>query len=231
MEQNPLKKQDTKRDEAIKEQITKFLNEIFSSGDVNGKINEIIRQLEVLPDMELPFNKIEIISGLKESLNIKEKDKFISYLLKIIEPLFILRVDNPKFFEKLQREAIINNEKDKNIRLSEFTYFRFHENGISIHLAPAREFLKEKGVKAFINDVQTGLKNLASIIKDKKDIKKVTATSWIVNEHPGLMETLGFTVDDKEIDPPPESLDKRKKRESWMLLEDFLAKYGENNQD
>ena len=39
------------------------------------------------------------------------------------------------------------------------------------------------------------------------------------------MKMLGFTVGDKEIDPSPKSLDKRKKRESFILREDFLNRY------
>ena len=225
MEKTPLQqpKQEVRID-YFTEEAKRSFSRIFDSKEVQKGIDDVIPVIERIPDSEVS-NKEEVIKGLKESVEIKDKNTFINNVLKVIEPIRIFSLNNPKLFEEMQREHIVT--KEENTKLSGVLFCGFDEERHSahIHLTPAREFIKNFGVKAFINEVKDGLYVLAEMLKDKKDIKEVTATSWIVLEHPALMENLGFTIADKKLGLSSSPNDERKARDSYMYREDFLTKY------
>ncbi len=213
------------------EEVKRSFSRIFDSVEKQKEIDGVVYMIEQIPDDKIN-NKEEVINGLKTSVEIKSKKDFINHILKVVEPVHIFSLKNPKLFEDMQREHVL--EKEENTRLSKVLFCGFDDKRKSahIHLAVAREFIKEFGIKAFIREVTDGLRKLAEIIKDNNEVNEVTATSWIVKEHPELMKNLGFTLADKKLELSPSSDDKRKRRDSFISREDFLSKYGNkyNNQ-
>ena len=158
-------------------------------------------------------------------------------MLKVLEPIIILQATKPEILEKIekenekvQREEILNG--DGNLKLSEVLYSGIngeHENEAEIHLAPANEFIKEKGIGVFKNEIESGLKKLATIIKSNNNIEKVSAVSWIVAKNPVLLESLGFTIigeiSEEEKRQKNYIGDNRPIARASMKREDFLARY------
>ena len=150
-EKDPVEQQRIKID-SLKEQTKGNLGRLFDNREELGdKIDQFILQLEIFERSGLVFNKEQIIQGVRESVNIHDRETFIAHLLRILEPIIILKVTQSKIFEKVDREATINNSG--NLRLSEVLYVSFEDETARIHLAPAIEFIKEVGMGNFRKEI------------------------------------------------------------------------------
>jgi hypothetical protein len=194
-------------------------------------ISDLIKKLGKIYEAGLSFDKDGIIKGVKESLEITDKEAFVSHIVKTLKPFVLLNVTKHDFIESIlekeRREEILNEVG--NFKLSEVLYAGAGKNEAHIHLAPAKEFIKEKGIAYFKNEIKNGLKKLAEMIEDKPKIEKITATSWIVGKNPALLEDLGFTIiggipeEEKEKHFKDET---RPVAKAFINREDFLKKYG-----
>jgi hypothetical protein len=192
-----------------------------------NRINIFILQLDIFEKNGLLLNKEEVIKGLKESINIQDKETFVLHLLNILGPITELKITQSDIFERTEREAIVSSPN--NTRLSEVLYANFEKDRAFIHLAPATELIKKEGLGNFKKEVEIGLNKLAEIIKVNDKIKEIWAISWIVAKNPVLLEGLGFTI----VGPIPQeerdehfSEETRPVAKAFMTREDFLAKYG-----
>lgn len=233
MEKNQLEQ--IKINEEVKKQTEELREKCLVLFDDREKlekgISDLIKRLEKIYEAGLSFDKDGIIKGIKESLEIKDKETFVSHLVKTLEPFILLNITKHDFiehiWEKERREEILN--EDGNFKLSEVLYAGSEGNEASIHLAPAKEFIKEKGIAYFKNEIKVGLIKLAEMIENKPEIEKITATSWIVAKNPALLVDLGFIVDGnitKEEKEQYFSEDTRPVSKAFINREDFLKKYG-----
>jgi len=241
MEKSPINQQNLKID-VIKDETKVSLGHLFDNKEkeLNNRIDNFILKLEFLEKNGVALNKEQIINGVRESAYIKDREVFISHLLKVLEPIITIQAAQPEIKEilereneKVQRDEILS--EDGNLKLSEVLYSGIngeHKNEAEIHLAPATEFIKEKGIGVFKNEIENGLKKLATIIKSDNNIEKVSAVSWIVAKNPALLESLGFTI-------IGEISEEEKKQENYiggnrpiarasMKREDFLVRYDTN---
>jgi hypothetical protein len=229
MDKNPLEQQRIKI-EALKKEMREKYGEMFDEKEkLAERIDGFILQLETLEREGLSFNREDVAKGLKESLEIRDKEKFIAHLLKILEPLMVLKFTQSKIFEKVERNIAVNSR----VKLSEVLSVAFENEKANIHLAPATELIKEGGGMAnFKKEVTSGLHKLAKIIKSDDKIKEIWATSWIIAKNPALVEKLGFTVVGTlpEIENDGEFFDAQRQRRpiasAFMKREDFLLRYG-----
>ncbi len=94
---------------------------------------------------------------------------------------------------KVAKEVIDSPFKDKR-RINEAIGIRLEsDTELSIHCAD----LKDKTFKEKIDLLKDGLWSTAFFLRERspwRNVDKITATSWIVKEHPKLMESLGFTI-------------------------------------
>ncbi len=119
------------------------------------------------------------------------------------------------------------------VRLNEVLGYHIREfkdggKGIALHLAPMFDFsTKEK-----IANVLDGMRILAGQMRDDPafaEAKAVTTTSWIVAEHPELIERFGFHIrgpispEDKARVFPNEA---REVHWAIMFRDEFLNLYG-----
>jgi hypothetical protein len=165
-----------------------------------------------------------IISGLdrlSESPDL-EKEKFIDVVFDVLEPLIILRSEQPEIFEAQARIAF----NEKFIPINQLLSYEISrdEKSVHIHIAPNKT-TEQKG-----NLLMEGLQILANILKEKEneDIGTVVATSWFVAKHPRFMTGLGFTVDgpiDKKTRKDYFADDPRAVSRSHMSRTDFLAEH------
>jgi hypothetical protein len=230
MEQNPLEQQKIKID-SLREEMRGNLGRFFDDkGEMNNRINAFVLQLENLEKAGLVFNKEEIVKGVRESIWIEDREKFITRLIEILEPLTILRATQSKIFEKIERDETINSSG--NLRLGEVLYVGFENETANLHLAPAAELIKDKGIANFKQEIESGLSELARIMQGDENIKEVWATSWIVAKNKLLLEKLGFTFvgEISEMENDTNYVDrhgnKRPFASAFMKREDFLARYG-----
>lgn len=115
----------------------------------------------------------------------------ISVTTKLIEQSGLTNAE----FEAKIRENQLNREG--NYEINELLYCSIHGESLSLHVhtsstqSPMQNYGKMK----------EGLKILADRIRGLPDhggLKRIEGTSWIIAEHPELLERLGFAVDRDE---------------------------------
>ncbi|MES2930960.1 MAG: hypothetical protein V4665_04230 [Patescibacteria group bacterium] len=229
--ENPLERQILEKENLLKRLREKYGNLFEKREELQSQIEDFILQLDIYEKEGIISNKEEFVMGLKESFEIQDKEKFVTHLLKIFEPLVNAKFTQPRIFEKIQREMEVNS----GLKLSEVLSAELKpEDGIvKIHLAPAKELIKGEGVGYFKKEIEIGLRKLAEEIGiPNNEIKKIVAESWIVAKNRSLVETLGFTYDG--ILPKEESGavyhddlgNKLPVARAVMTREDFLVRYG-----
>ena len=121
------------------------------------------------------------------------------------------------------REKINNSlGKEKFIEANELISYGKEDNIIHIHVVP-----KEKIENIFIS-FREGMEKISKIVREDEEIEKVTATSWIVAEHPRALERVGFTIDGEIGDEMRKAHFSNEKRPIWgahISREELLKKY------
>lgn len=185
-----------------RESLKKNLEIIFDNKEERlfSSINEFITRADVLEKNGLIFNKEKIIKELKESINVKDKETFVSHVLKALDPIIISKIDQPDIFKKIRLEEAKTSREETmsepgHVILSEFLYCNLEKNAARIHLAAAYDFITKDKINDFKQDIVIGLKKLAKIIEPMKNIDKVVASSWIIEKSPRRLKELGFTIE------------------------------------
>jgi len=214
--------QEVKRQDNELERAKKRFGKIFDDHeDGTKRVEDILSRIRPFLESDLIDGK-KIHKSLEQCSTIETKGEFIEKAFSALEPILDLKMNNPDAFEKIQREAFV--EQSGFTRLNEVLSYGEYDNVIHIHLAPSKEI----GIGKVRTLVREGLEKLAGIVKEKEEVKEVTATSWIVAEHPKLMEILGFTVKG-EIDQETRERhfmdDNREIHRATMERKDFLSKY------
>ena len=141
-----------------------------------------------------------------------------------------------------QNRKVINETEAKNVelnlrsnpnRLSRVIYATYDKNMVHVSLEPSYDLIKKEGITSFKKEVDNGLRKLAEIIKSNNRIQSIWMTSWIVTEHPLLIEKLGFIIIGKVQGMENKQMgydEKGRKRppgiSAIMKREDFLSRYG-----
>ena len=82
--------------------------------------------------------------------------------------------------------------KEKFIPANEVISYGVEENLIHIHVIP------EKKIEKIISKFKDGLREVANVVNDNEKFEKITAASWLVAQHPEIMEKrYGFIIDGK----------------------------------
>jgi hypothetical protein len=204
------------------EDAKKGFGDIFDTHE-NGaeRVKDILSRIKPFLESQLVATE-NIQEALKECLVEENKDEFIKKAFLALESIINFKTNNPEEFEKIQREAFV--EQGGFEKINEVLSYGKEGNNIHIHLAPSMEL--RAGLRG---QVMKGLEELADIIEKNKEIKNITATSWIVAEHPKLMEKLGFRVNEEvseELRRERFPGEERKMAEASMTREEFLEKYG-----
>jgi hypothetical protein len=135
-----------------------------------------------------PNEKIEEIkSALRSCENISDKKEFLDKVIEILKSIFDIKKTHNIAFEEARMNAM--NETGGYIEINRL--LSYGKSGLIIHIhATPGESVGNK-----ISLYREGMRKLAEIVNDDPEIKQVTATSFLVEEHPKLFETAGFEVD------------------------------------
>lgn len=159
---------------------------------------EPTRRGNFLQEVAAVFSKAfsaERVKGLQEVLQNFPVDSFETdetFVTAVTEAVLDLdRNFDPTEVEKIQRKNFV--EQGKSTPLNEILAYGYDDGIVHIHLANTRTL----GPKQFITAVTDGLEKLAKLLTQPgfEEAKVITATSFIVAEHPGLLEHAGFTID------------------------------------
>jgi hypothetical protein len=171
----------------------------------------------------LQISAQEISDQLDEALLITDEQEQINQITKILSPLFLFKKQNLGLFERIRTQSRL--EKGGYVPVNEVIYYGIHTDDLHIHLADASDF----GVKKKIRLMKDGLRKIAQDLAEHPEVKKISATAWIVASNPGLMERLGFDVQGEISDKLKEAYFKDEQRpvsRAVMSREEFLKKYG-----
>ncbi|MDR3559119.1 MAG: hypothetical protein P4L62_04255 [Candidatus Pacebacteria bacterium] len=158
------------------------LEEIFNDNE-NGldRINYI--KAHIQPLAKLLENGEAMLRELADCVNISDKDQFVNSVFLVLKPLLDYRIENPEAF------GVRQPRDEEFIAINELLSYGLGDSHIHIHMVP------DKKVENFISALKDGMRKLTEIVRNNENIKEVTATSWIVAEHPKLMERFGFVID------------------------------------
>jgi len=143
--------------------------------------------------------------------------------LAALKPVTALKMNDPENFEKIVT-AGIPTEKDEFVPLNEILSYGRGKDYVHIHLLPPGKV----GLAALVKGSLDGLRELARIVREDETIKEITATSWIVAEHPKLLERMGFIMQgeiDEEMRDRHFRGDKRRISKATISREEFLRRY------
>lgn len=114
-----------------------------------------------------------------------------------------------EFFENFGKTF---REKPVTIWVNDMLGFEYSKDRkeIDIHISDQRD--KKTGEKLRL--LRDGFKKLADILKHETGVELITATSWIVKEHPRLLKLLGFTLDENS----KRSLSQKKEYEKRLKM-------------
>lgn len=105
------------------------------------------------------------------------------------------------------------------------------ETTFRIHVATAETLVPSEVSREFLG----GMRELARLAQKEgspiSKMERVVGTSWIVGEHPEVVERMGFHLAERDLTDEEKMKyfagEKRKVRESWMSREELIEKYGE----
>lgn len=219
--------------EDIKAKLQVQIENAFDKKDSISKlIDDNLKRIEFYKQFGLDIDINKIAEGFEQAIKIEDKNLFVSFLLKLLDPIIIFRATQPQLIEKADREFVMSDFNNiGRIRLSETMYCGINEkNGsVHIHLAPAKDFINKEKIKDFYSDIENGFKKLAEIVKSDERILKITATSWIVSKSEDRIKDLGFTIEggiSDEIKKKYFNNENRPVSNAFISRDDFLKRYG-----
>lgn len=183
------------------EKINEFYNQVKKgteytydlSTDGTKRINNILSDLKFLLDSDkLPIDSNSIRQALTDCAKIDDKTEFVNKTFEILKPLLDIKFSNPQLFEELQRKHFLLDNKFNS--LNELLHYDINDDGWAhIHIAPFETIPAKEKSKLLIL-FNEGMEKLAEILKNNDNIKGVIAESWIVAEHPKILERYGFKI-------------------------------------
>lgn len=168
----------------------------------------------------LPEEKIEEIKeNLEACALVQNKDEFIRLTTEALKPMLDIREEYTPGFEDAQAKAM--NETGGFIEINRLLSYGQHGAIVHIH-APAGKTVENK-----IGLYRNGMTKLAEIVNNDPEIKEIIATSYIVDQHPGLFTRFGFKIEDvtEEFKRKYFAGEKRKIKKASINREDFLEKF------
>ena len=175
------------------------------------RIEEIIA--ENGEEIDASENAAEIVGALRGLASQNEKGSFVDAVVDVLKPII------DRGFELKQQEFEADPEERVYVA-NELLKYTIRSDKMTIHVLSGE---LATGVKKYIE----GLSIVAEVLDQHPEVALIEAKSFIVLEHPRILESLGFTVDrDAEGRIMVEVTGEGKKRgRATMARENFLAKY------
>lgn len=160
-------------------------------------------------EIELLENAEETKDELKAYASLDDKDEFVDAVFKVLQPVI------DRVFDE-QQKVVEGRPESQVFVANELLTYDFKEDKLFIHVFSG-------GLDGKIGRYTEGLVTVATALEVHPEVKAVEAWSWIVVQHPKILERLGFTVE-KDNEGKPIIFGDQQGRAS-MSREDFLTKY------
>lgn len=169
-------------------QIEQYINTSQDNHEAIMKISDSLESFFKQIDRELLSDEQieEIRNSLLNCEKISDPKELANELTDIIKPLLDIKQNEQKKFEEIQ--ARVMNETNGFKEINRLLSYGKDNDVIHIH-APAGKLVDNK-----FSLYRQGMRDLAKIISEDPEIKIITATSYLVAEHPGLFTLMGFEV-------------------------------------
>lgn len=197
--------------------------------DAEERATELAKRLERLLDNERlteEISKVTDITTLRERVlacaRLNNVEEFSKTLLSALGPIYQLQQKNPALFRGFRRDPRVEFAP-----LNEMVSYGITGDDLHFHVSDATTLPLSKKL-ALLKD---GLVRLAGVLKNNQDIKVVSATSWIVAEHPDLLMKMGFTIEGaigENFRREQFEGEARPIHRAVMSRNDFLARYLKN---
>lgn len=229
VERKELKRNEKNDDSsyAINNQRLELFFERFSTNEQKIEVlNELLEMHlndEILQKLNLDTSIEKIKEQFQQCKDIDNPAEFIKRIHAILKPIDIARKKHPEVFAKIERKIFIESHPSF-IPLNEILLYRIDDGDLHLHLAPAADF----GTSKKISLTKDAFEKLLKIISSDKEIREVSATSWIVANSPKLFIRMGFKIqgpiskETRKIDFESET---RPISRATMSRRDFLDKY------
>lgn len=210
----------------LRERAVEFARTVFSEqpdGEARiAKLHENLGYFETHLGQDIDIRSI--FAEIDALRDVDEAELFVARTVAAIEPLLEHQVDHPDVARQ------IFHERHDFTPLNEVLSYGLTEDGYvaHIHLAPATDI---KNLRTVVVD---GLRELARRITADPEgfvhLDRIAASSWIITEHPRIMEKLGFTIDGPVSEESAERArqhgESRPATRAHIDRADFLARYG-----
>lgn len=201
----------------IKEAIHRMVLEMPRDTDLDTQKQEVLSYMEERMGSLFPENHgavVTVIESLRSTRYSNEEE--MASLMANRFRSFLTTVISPEDLEtKLRNDAAERSGwKTFNEALS---YELGPNNEVNLHV-PMIFTKKPLEMYRLFND---GLRLLATRLEtdpELKGVEQIVAYSWIIFEHPGLIEKMGFTLDERD--------EKKKGSLAFMNRDDFIERYG-----
>lgn len=133
----------------------------------------------------------EIVGRLRTDLaaafSITDREAYSKAIVSALQPLFEWQAEHPDVTQRMMRDGFFKSTDT--IPLSDvLSYNRGNDGEVHIHIAPSED------IPNLLSEVDAGLRALCEEFAQDRSLQTVKATSWIVAEHPKVLERFGFTV-------------------------------------
>lgn len=204
------------RQKSWDERMTRGFGAIYDQSETNEeRVANLRQRLEHFTAIgQIADAREQIETDLQRCLEAPDRESFIALVTAAVQPITDYRCDHYAEFQQRMREEFL--EHNQFLPLNEvLSYGEGPPGTIHIHLAPAED------IQNLLTQVKDGLVRLAALFKEHPEWQAVNAKSWIIEQHPRIIERLGFT-----LDPPRENSD-QSTGSATMTRDDLLQRYGE----
>jgi len=206
-----------KKDEKTKSDLKDLFNR-YSTGP--ERIKAIQTQLKRFSHLLSEEQKEYLAKSISEIENIIDENEFVEKMFPVAKYYLGIKAEHLGQFEEIDRQRMYD-EHPTYKELNQLFAYELEDGEIRLHV-PSNEGTPIKDKLGLMED---GLKKLAEIVRDYPNIKLVAGRSWIVGEHPKLLERLGFEV--SEIETNPQGI---KVGLATISREELLKRYGSSSE-
>jgi ElaB/YqjD/DUF883 family membrane-anchored ribosome-binding protein len=199
----------------------RFSNNTEKIDSLNKLVNNGLDD-EFLKKIGLSITVNEIKNKLEGCKKIKNKEDFNKSVKDILNPIGFALEKNPKESIKFQRKIFA--ESHNLTPVNEIFCYGINKGDLHLHIAPASDL--STSIKYEL--LKDAIKKLATIVSLNKEVKEISATSWIVESNPGLLKGLGFKIGNltsEEANKIDLSDEANSKNRAVISREDFLVKH------
>lgn len=212
------------KEEKTYEKLKNRVREFFQSRSTGKeRIEEIISKTESYLGVYAGNEAKNIKKLLFDCQDIEGEDEFTEKVTEILKPLLDFRLSQPEAFEQIARKEFVKNGKF--IPVNEMlSYGRGEDGWLHIHIAPHEASSMREKLKLF----KEGMKKFAEMAQGDDSVMGLKGTSWIVTEHPRILERFHFTLTGKiseELRERHFSDEERETQGAYISREELIKRY------